>query len=359
MRKTLSSIFLVAMCLAATACSTNGSGDDDDIGDDDGGGGRPGFTDGVSTLGGGGEAGFLDGNRQVNLFNNPVNVAVAADGTVFVADFDNNKIRALDAEGNATTVIDKQGFQRPFGMAFAKDGTLFVSTDNDPNGGHSDMSGTVWAVNVTAKTATPIAVSIGRPRSLAVLADGRLVAADNLHHVIEFIDTRTGTVAPLAGTWGAKGMVDANGATARFATPYGIAQASDGTLVVCDFENNRLRVVTLTGGVSTLAGTVSGFADGAMTTAQFNHPQAIVKAPNGDLFVTDIDNFRIRKVSGGTITTVAGSGTDGYRDSDDLLAAEFHGLEGIGINSSGTMLFVADGTRGEDVSFNRVRQVEL
>src|SRR5690242_16056037 len=102
-------------------CASNGGGGGDDMMGDDGGadpgGDRPAITDnGTSTLAGWSMAGYKDGNRQVNLFNNPVNCLVV-DGKVIVADFDNNKLRMVDSNGNASTVVAKQGFGRPFGLA--------------------------------------------------------------------------------------------------------------------------------------------------------------------------------------------------------------------------------------------------
>jgi DNA-binding beta-propeller fold protein YncE len=99
----------------------------------------------MSTLTGTAEAGDVDGARNMARFADPVNV-VYRDGRLYVADFDNNKIRVVDvASYETTTLIAQPGFQRPFGMAFAADGTLYVSTDNDSQGAHSSMSGSICA----------------------------------------------------------------------------------------------------------------------------------------------------------------------------------------------------------------------
>jgi DNA-binding beta-propeller fold protein YncE len=337
-------------------CATNGAGGDDVVGDDDG---DVPFTSGVSTLAGTQEAGYVDGSRRDARFNNPVNV-IYRDGKLFVADFDNSKLRMIDVETHiTTTVINQQSFQRPFGLAFAPDGTLYVSTDKNPQGGHDLMSGTIWRVDIAKKTATAIAADIGRPRGIAVLPDGRIVAVDRLHHVVEVVDPASGAVEIIAGTWDSQGMVDGPGATARFASPYAVAVRSDGKLIVTDFDNNRLRVVGMDGTTATFAGATAGFADGAMPNARFSRPQGLSMAANGDMYVTDLDNFRVRRIVGDAVQTIAGNGNGGHLDSDDPLAAELFGLEGLSVVPDGSMLFVADGNRGDGGPFNRVRQIKL
>jgi len=320
----------------------------------------PPFTNGVSMLSGWEEAGYKDGIRGEARFANPVNVACGPDGKVYVADFDNGKIREVDAEdGTTSTVIATGGFQRPFGMAFAPDGTLYVSTDRDPQGGSGPMAGTVWRIDVSARTATPIKAQIGRPRGLAVLPSGKLAVADYMHHVIQVLDPATAALTPLAGAWDVKGTTDGAGAVARFATPYGLAFVN-GALIVADFENNRLRRVALDGTVSTFAGAgLAGFADGGLATARFNKPQGLAVTGNGDLYVTDIENFRIRRIRGSSVETIAGSGQPGYADNDDRLAAQFYGLEGLCVTADGSMVFIADGSRGEPAPYHRVRSIKM
>ncbi len=322
-------------------------------------GGAPAFTDGVSTLAGAADSGYVDGDRDVARFHNPVNVAVGPDGLIYVADFDNNKIRVVDEDGTTSTLIAQQGFARPFGMAFAGS-TLWVTTDANKGGVHvAGKTGSIWRVDIGAKTATEIADSIGMPRGIAPLKDGRLAVADYENHVVEIVDT-AGNVTPLAGTFGTPGYADGPGAAALFAVPYGIVQRGDGALVVADHDNNRLRVVGLDGTVTTLAGTgTAGYADGAMTGAMFDHPQGLAIAPSGDLFVTDSDNYRVRRIVGSTIDTIAGDGKSGYADDDDSLASEFQGLEGLSVKPDESMVYVSDGTRGTALLSNRVRQIKL
>lgn len=344
---------------------------DDTMGGGDGGvdpgGMRPPVTaTGASTLAGWSNPGYQDGNRQVNLFNNPVNVAIGPDGKIYVADFDNSKLRVVDENGNAGTVISKQGFSRPFGLAFVGN-TLFVSTDRDCNGQHDDVSsnlqmkGAIWKVDVNAKTATCLVDNIGRPRGIAALKDGRIAVADYAHHDVRIFDPATNTISPLAGTRDMKGFADAAGAAAMFDTPYSLVQRSDGKLVVTDYGNHRIRIVGLDGSVATLGGSTAGFADGGMAGAKFNHPHGIAIASNGDIFITDEDNFRVRRISsdGSSIQTVAGNGSGGAKDAENALEAQFFGLEGVTVAPDGKTVYVADGNRGESMPYNRIRIIKL
>lgn len=355
-------IFSLLVAGAFAGCASDGSsngngGDGDDVPQDDG---ELPFTNGVSTLAGKAEAGYVDGARKDAQFSNPVNV-LYRDGVLYVADFDNGKLRAIDTDTHVTrTIIDQPNFKRPFGLAFAGDGTLYVSTDNDQAGKHDNMSGTIWRVDINAKTATVVANSIGRPRGMAVLPDGRIAVADYMHHVIELVDPTSGQVETLAGAWDSAGMVDGGSEIAKFSGPYAIGVRSDGNLIVTDFDNNRIRVVGMDGATTTLSGTsVAGFADGTMNAAQFSHPQGMTIADNGDVYITDLGNYRVRRIVGDKVETIAGSGKGGYLDNDDRLASEVYGLEGLSVTPDGAMLYVADGNRGEPTPYNRVRQVKL
>lgn len=349
----MSKTSLAFLLAGVAACASDSTSPGDDPPGDD----VPAFTNGVSTLSGDAEAGYVDGPRSTARFANPVSCAYL-NGKVYVADFDNNKIRIVDAaNGETSTLISQQGFARPFAMAFAPDGTLFVSTDRNPQNQQGVMTGTIWRVDVNGKTATPLATDIGRPRGIAVLPDGQLAVSDYQNHVISLVDGASGDVTPLAGAWQTAGMADATGDAAKFSEPYGMVAKGD-KLIVADHGNNRLREVALDGTVRTLAGANPGFVDGAMTLAQFSKPQGMAVTANGDVYVTDLGNFRIRKVTG-DVTTIAGNGEAGFRDSDNLLEAQFLGLEGLCANPDGSMLFVADGGRGEDVPFNRIRSIKL
>ncbi len=345
----------LSLTLGIAACGTTGPMGDDTPGDD-----APPFTDGVSTLSGHADPGFVDGARGKARFANPVNLLYGPDKKLYVADFDNGKLRVVDPETGATsTVIAQDGFRRPFGLAFVGN-TLYVCTDNDSGGRHSETSGTVWRVSITAKTAAVVAENLGRCRGLAALSDGRLAFTDYQAHTVNVLDTGSGAISVLAGQKGVKGYADGAGSAAEFAQPYHLVQRSDGKLVVADYENNRLRIVGLDGTVSTFAGAgTAGFLDGSMGTAKFFMPQGVAIAANGDVYVTDLGNYRVRRIRGTSVETIAGNGSGGYVDSDNRLQAELYGLEGISLKPDGSLLFVADGGRGDDVPHNYIRSVKM
>lgn len=317
----------------------------------------------VATLAGCSDYGEIDGPRVIARFWNPVNVAVSAAGIAYVADFDSSRVRAVDLTGTATTLVSRSDFRRPFGLAIAPGGgALYVETDDNDLGIHSTTTGTIWKVNTATGAATVVERNLGSPRGLVVLPDGRLALSDHLHHVVGVLDPTTGDYQILAGQYDVPGHVNDVASAARFDEPYDMVLLDADTLVIADRANHRLRALTVsTGAVTDYAGTgASGTADGDQATAAtFMRPQGLAMASDGTIYVTDVDARTIRRVAGGTVTTIAGSGVGGWQDSDDPLAAEFYENEGIDITADDTTLVVADGNQGDGTAEHRVRLVHL
>jgi DNA-binding beta-propeller fold protein YncE len=324
-----------------------------------GGGGDIGpLGDGLATLAGTGLASFLDGPRSQARFDDPANVLVASDGRVFVADYNNGAIRVAAPDGTVRTLTRQDNFARPFGLALSPDGaTLYVSTDRNDSLEQTPQTGTIWRVDLQSGAATVVASDLGRPRSIATVPDGRLVLSDNQHHTLRLLDPVSGAVSPLAGALDQPGRVDAQGAAARFDTPYDLVVDGHGDVLVADYGNHLVRKVTLAGAVTTLAGSGAiGWADGPAGEATFDHPQGLAIDAAGTLYVSDADNFCVRKLAGGVVTTVAGDRTAGFRDGEPM-EAQLFGLEGIDVTRDGTMLYIADGDRGEEQPYHRVRRL--
>lgn len=151
----------------------------------------------------------------------------------------------------------------------------------------------------------------------------------------------SGQLSLVAGD-GVRGTRDGAGPQARFDDPWGIVVMEDGTRYVADAgDSNRIRRITRDGVVSTLAGGREGFIDGTGAAAAFHTPSALARDAAGNLYVADTGNHAIRRITpDGVVTTVAGTGTPGFRDGP-ALQAQFNGPIGVAVDGGGR-LYVAD-----------------
>jgi sugar lactone lactonase YvrE len=152
----------------------------------------------------------------------------------------------------------------------------------------------------------------------------------------------TGAVTTFAGN-ATGGYADGTGAGAEFSSPSGIALDAQGNIYVSDSFNNRIRKITPAGVVTTVAGTgVPGYNDGPAATAQFYGPQGLAVDASGNIFVADYGNNVIRKITAaGVVSTVAGNTTAGYVDGAAITVAEFNSPAGVAVDKQGN-LYVAD-----------------
>ncbi|HWS54759.1 MAG TPA: hypothetical protein VN228_11560, partial [Pyrinomonadaceae bacterium] len=150
-----------------------------------------------------------------------------------------------------------------------------------------------------------------------------------------------GQVTTLAG--GREGFADGAGAAASFHTPSALALDDEGNLYVADTGNHRVRKVTKEGLVTTLAGSgAAGYADGSAASAQFNAPVGVAVDEEGNVYVADTYNDRVRKVTKeGLVTTLAGSGGPGHADGPALAGALFDTPCAVAVDKEGN-LYVAD-----------------
>jgi len=153
-------------------------------------------------------------------------------------------------------------------------------------------------------------------------------------------DDQTAIVSTLAG--GKQGFADGQGHNAQFSHPSGIAVDAVGNLYVADHWNNRIRKITPKGEVSTFAGSgKEGFADGQGSAAWFNQPSDIAIDATGNLYVADVVNHSIRKITPkGEVSTLADNGNRDFADGQES-AARLYGPSGIAIDAAGN-LYVAE-----------------
>jgi sugar lactone lactonase YvrE len=253
---------------------------------------------GAVTVLAGSTQGFSDGLGSAAQFNSPTGVVVDGEGRVFVADAGNNRIRCISPLGAVTTVAgDKQGylngtrvmasFHNPYAVAVAPDGTLYVADTSNNRICRVAPNGTVTSLGNGLK-------SFDHPTGVALDAAGNVYVADSNHNRICRIDPN-GTISTLAG--GAAGYTDGPVGGARFNHPTGVAIDKAGAVYVTEQGNHRLRIVTPVGLVYTVAGSgQASFDDGVGYKAAFSLPAGLAISPTGTLYIADTGNNRIRKV---------------------------------------------------------------
>jgi sugar lactone lactonase YvrE len=201
-----------------------------------------------------------------------------------------------------------------------------------------------WKAHVTSIAGDGSPLVLSDPFGVAIAADGTIYVADaGESNRIRKISP-DGNVTTLAG--GGEGFADGAGASASFNTPSALALGPDGNLYVADTANNRIRKITPDGAVSTVAGDgTAGYVDGPAAKAQFNGPIGLAVSPAGDIYVADTYNDVIRMITTeGLVTTVAGGGTPGYADGAQKVAL-FDTPSGIIVLENSSLIVADTGNR--------------
>lgn len=314
----------------------------------------------VSTLAGSTD-GYTDGTGTAAKFSYPSGVAVDGNGTVYVADINNHRIRKITMEGLVTTLAgstvgysDGTGaaakFCLPNDIAVDGNGNVYVADTYNhrirkitPEGVVSTLAGSTAGY----ADGTGIVAKFFNPFGIGVDGNGNVFVADTYNHRIRKI-TSEGVVSTLAGS--TDGYADGTGALAKFSNPFGIAVDGSGNFYVADTYNNRIRKITPQGEVSTLAGSTSGYVNGTGTAAKFYSPTGVAVDGNGNVYVADTYNHRIRKITPqGEVSSLAGSG-QGYTNGTGI-AAKFYFPYDVAVNAISNV-YVAD------YNNHRVRKIE-
>jgi sugar lactone lactonase YvrE len=249
----------------------------------------------------------------------------------------------------------------PNGIDVDASGNLYVSADQrivkvTPGGTVTDFAGSIFQGQ---QDGTGSAASFVYPRGVALSPDGSLLyVADQINSTIRKITVPGAVVTTFAGKPNQRAMTDATGLNARFSNPAAVVLAPDGNLYVADQFNSRIRKITAAGVTSTFAGGARGNVDGTGTSAEFGLPSGIAAGNDGGnwvLYVTDLENENVRRITqAGVVTTVA-TGVSGARGvavaaDGDVYVSEFYGhtIKKIDMPSGAVTLFAgASGVPGD------------
>lgn len=232
----------------------------------------------------------------------------------------------------------------PFGIA-TRDGDVYVS---------DGLNGKIWKIDANLES-TEFASGLSTPSAIAFDNDGDLIVADTGSHTIKRIDKK-GAVSTLAGTEGVIGDADGPALTAKFNAPIGVAILKDGAVVIADTYNDKIKLIK-DGVVTTLAGSSRGFQDGSAASAKFDTPCGIAVMEDGSVIVADTMNSRLRIISAnGSVTTLAGNGDADTRDGL-LSQAAFYRPSAVSFGRDGSV-FIADGNSVRTIRLRAIPIVE-
>jgi len=317
----------------------------------------------ITTVAGTGTPGYNGDNQPADLdqLYHPTGVFVDDGGNLYIADYDNNRIRKVDAETNIITTVAGNGADPEL-----RDGELATEVSlGKPASVFVDESGNLYfsdyfyhrirKVDADTRIITTVAGSttvygpftgdysgdqgpatsaeLYRPTAIDLDADGNIYIADYYNSRIRKVDAATNIITTVAGNGIAGYSGDCGPATdAKLNWPEGVSVDKSGNIFITDsWYTPRIRKVdSVTGIITTVAGNgkIGDKGDNKTATkAELNYPINVFVNDYGDIYIADKHNHRIRKIAGdtGIITTVAGNGKDGYNgDNKEATRAELY-----------------------------------
>jgi sugar lactone lactonase YvrE len=298
-------------------------------------------------------------------------------GNIFIADTGNNVIREVTASTGDISTVAGTGvvgytgdndaatsatLNSPDGVAVDSSGNIFIAdTGNNvirevkaSSGIITTIAGTMTssgmgAVGYTGDNGLAISATLSGPQSIVLGSSGNIYFSDSGNSVIRKITASSGVITTFAGN-GSYGYSGDNGAatSATLEHPDGVALDSSGNLYIADVGNMVIRKVTASSGVITTVAGDGQYGDsgdnGAASSAMLFDPHGVAVDSAGNIYIADTLNSVIRKVaaSSGVITTVAGNGTAGYSgDTKSATSANLSNPWGVAVDSAGN-IYVAD-----------------
>ncbi|PZF71496.1 NHL domain-containing protein [Taibaiella soli] len=330
----------------------------------------------ITTYAGSSAAGFVDNVQAKSAkINQPYGVALDANNNVYIADYNNNRVRKVDAAtgiistiaGNGTSSSTGDGglatnatLKGPSGIVVDKFGNIYVS---ELGGNKVRKIATNGNISTFAGNSTPtfagdgnlaVNASLNSPIGLATDTAGNIYIADELNNRIRMVNT-TGYISTVAGngpsgsgSYAGDGAV-ATSSTVRLNKPYGVAVAPNGDIYIADNGNCKIRKVDFaTGIISTYAGVNTGGGStgdgGAAASAKLLNPYGVSLDAAGNVYIADKGNNKIRKVDAvsGIITTIAGNGSNGFSsDSVSATTSKLSAPAGTVVDANGN-IYIAD-----------------
>jgi len=287
------------------------------------------------------------------FFPFPTGIVADASGNLFVSDANTDTIQKINPSSQVSVLVGaagNSGFNRPGGLEKLSDNTLVAADTANAVIRRIAADGTlsVLAGQSGIRGSTDgmgAAATFSSPRDVARDTNGTVYVADSMNNTIRKISP-SGMVTTFAGTAGASGTLDANGAAARFNLPSSITVDRHDNVFVSDTTNNTIRKITPSGDVTTLAGLpgVSGFENGTGIGALFNQPRGLAVDDSGNVFVADTGNSTIRKITPERVVTTL-AGTPGIAGTDDGVGGEalFNQPRDLTIDASGNLYVVDTG----------------
>jgi uncharacterized protein (TIGR03437 family) len=335
----------------------------------------PAATQIISTVAGDGTFGFSGdgGSALAAVLNGPIGLAVL-DGSLYIADQGNQRVREVTAGGLISTVAGggqaslsnigdglpatSATLSAPAGLTFDPAANLYIADSYDNRVRLVQSSGVIitfagnGSTNGFGGEGDPaVSTPLFHPQGVLADTSGNVYIADSNHDRVIRVDS-AGNMNTVAGT-GSPG--DDASSLPQLQGPTGLALDSAGNLYIADTLNQRVAMLTTAGAISTIAGTgSSGFSGdgGAASSAALSYPCAVVVDSSQDIFIADGGNNRIRVVTpDGNIATIAGTGIAAYSgDSGSALQVALNNPCGLAFDGSGNLLVA-------DTGNNRVRML--
>ncbi|MBI6547178.1 MAG: hypothetical protein HY692_10320 [Cyanobacteria bacterium NC_groundwater_1444_Ag_S-0.65um_54_12] len=332
----------------------------------------------ITTVVGNGTPGYSgDGGPATSaLLSTPGGVTMDSSGNLYIADYDNYRIRKIDTTGIITTVAGNGSLgysgdggpatsaqlYAPHNLTMDNGGNLYIAEFSNYRIRKVDTAGSITTVagngsqGYSGDGGPATSAQLDYPAGMAVDGAGNLYSADYHNCLIIKVDS-TGIITTVAGI-GTPGYTGDGGAatSAQLYNPVDVTVNGAGNLYITDFINHCVRKVDTAGIITTVAGNGSqGYSGdgGPATSAQLSYPHGMTVDGAGNLYIAEQGAHRVRKVdTAGIITTVAGTGTGGYSgDGGPAISAQFNISIDVTVDGAGNLYIT-------DFANHRIRKVD-